>query len=89
MDPFVIVVLAGLAVAFAWLWMVGNANQRGTAQASLGLRCARQIIEQREALDAQDLAQMLEASNARRRQRGLPERDGDDVLSDLGSAPDR
>lgn len=70
MDPFAVVVLAGLAIVFGWLWLVGCANQRGRAQASLGLRSARQIVEEREALEAEDLAQLLEAHNVRRRGRG-------------------
>ena len=39
----------------------------------LGLRSARQISEEREELEAEDLAQMLEAHNERRRRRGEPE----------------
>ena len=49
--------------------MLGRANHnRGMEQ--FGLRSARQITEDRESLEAEDLAQMLEAHNARRRRRG-------------------
>lgn len=68
-DPFAIVLLAGLAALILWVWMLGRANQsRGMEQ--LGLRSARQITEDREELEAEDLAQMLEAHNSRRRRRG-------------------
>lgn len=45
----------------------------------LGLRSARAIVEDREALEAEDLAQLLEAHNARRRRRGRPEHSVEDV----------
>jgi hypothetical protein len=38
-----------------------------------GLRSARRITEEREELEAEDLAQMLEAHNERRRRRGESE----------------
>jgi hypothetical protein len=44
-----------------------------------GLRSARQITERREELEAEDLAQMLEAHNARRRRRG----EADMTVADL------
>ena len=53
----------------------------------LGLRTARQITEDREALEAEDLSQMLAAHNERRRRRGKPEVTVDElelqVASDL------
>jgi hypothetical protein len=68
-DPFAIVILVGLACLVLWVWLLGRSNQgRGLEQ--MGLRSARQITEDREALEAEDLAQMLEAQNARRRRRG-------------------
>jgi hypothetical protein len=70
-DPFAIVLLAGLAALILWVWLLGRANQ-GRGAEPLGLRSARDITEDREALDAEDLAQMLEAHNARRLRRGQP-----------------
>jgi hypothetical protein len=68
-DSFAIVLLAGLAALILWAWFLGRANQnRGMEQ--FGLRSARDITEDRESLEAEDLAQMLEAHNARRRRRG-------------------
>lgn len=71
-DPFAIVLLAGLAALVLWAWILGRANQRSGLE-SFGLRSARQIVEDREALEAEDLDQMLEAHNARRRRRGETE----------------
>ncbi len=72
MDPFAIVLLVGLACLVLWVWLLGRANHgRGLEQ--MGLRSAREITEDREALEAEDLAQMLEAHNARRRRRGEAE----------------
>lgn len=62
-------VLAGLVL---WVWILGRANQNRGME-PFGLRSARQITEDREALEAEDLTQMLEAHNARRRRRGEPD----------------
>jgi hypothetical protein len=53
--------------------------------APLGLRSAREIVADREALEAEDLAQLLEASNARRRRRGEPERTVEDLEFEITS----
>ena len=71
-DPFAIVLFAGLAVLVLWVWLLGRANHGGGME-QFGLRSARRITEDREALEAEDLAQMLEAHNARRRRRGEPD----------------
>lgn len=73
-----IVLFVGGAVVLGWLWLLGTANQGRTAQ--LGLRSARQIAEEREALAAEDLDQLLQAHNARRRARGLADETAEDVL---------
>lgn len=72
MDPFAIVLLAVLAILVLWVWILGRANH-GRSMEPFGLRSARQITEAREELEAEDLAQMLEAHNARRRRRGEDE----------------
>lgn len=61
-----IVALAGLVL---WVWILGR-HYPGSGLEQLGLRSARDIIETREALDAEDLQQMLDAHNVRRRARG-------------------
>jgi hypothetical protein len=68
-DPFALVLLVGLAILVIWVWILGRANQSRGIEL-FGLRSAREITEDREELEAEDLAQMLEAHNQRRRRRG-------------------
>jgi hypothetical protein len=72
-DPFALVLLAGLVALILWVWLLGK-YYPGSGLEQLGLRSARDITETREQLEAEDLEQMLAASNARRRARGEPER---------------
>ena len=69
MDPFALVLLGALAGLILWVWLLGK-YYPGSGMEQLGLRSAREITENREALDAEDLEQMLDAHNARRRRRG-------------------
>ncbi|MBV9309330.1 MAG: hypothetical protein JOZ73_00770 [Solirubrobacterales bacterium] len=69
MDPFALVLLGGLIALILWIWVLGK-YYPGSGLEQLGLRSAREISETREALDAEDLDQMLAAHNARRRARG-------------------
>jgi hypothetical protein len=71
-DPFALVLLAGLAALILWVWLLGK-YYPGNGLEQLGLRTAREISENREALEAEDLEQMLAAHNARRRARGESE----------------
>jgi hypothetical protein len=68
-DPFALVLLGALAALILWIWLLGK-HYPGSGLEQLGLRSAREIIETREALDAEDLEQMLAAHNARRQARG-------------------
>ncbi len=68
-DAFAIVLLGGLAALVLWIWLLGKYFP-GSGLEQLGLRSAREISEQREELEAEDLNQMLAAHNARRRARG-------------------
>jgi len=77
-DSFALVLIAGLAILVLWVWMLGRANQ-SRGMEPFGLRSARQIVEDREELEAEDLAQMLEAHNQRRRRRG----EADMTVADL------
>ena len=72
MDAFAIVLLGAIAALVLWVWLLGKYFP-GTGVEQLGLRSAREIIEDREALEAEDLSQMLAAHNERRRRRGKPE----------------
>ena len=67
------IVLLGSAGAVAIaVWLLGR-YYPGSGTEQLGLRSAREMTETREALEAEDLEQMLAAHNARRRARGESE----------------
>ena len=72
MDPFAVVILSGIAALILSVWLLGKFYP-GSGMEQIGLRSAREIYETREALEAEDLDQMLAAHNARRRARGEPE----------------
>jgi hypothetical protein len=71
-DAFAIVLLGAIAALVLWVWLLGKYFP-GTGVEQLGLRSAREIVEDRESLEAEDLSQMLAAHNERRRRRGKPE----------------
>jgi hypothetical protein len=91
-DAFAIVLLGALAALVLWIWILGK-YYPGSGLEQLGLRSARQITEDREELEAEDLNQMLAAHNERRRRRGEPEVTVADlerqVHSDLGEVQRR
>jgi hypothetical protein len=68
-DPFTAIVLGALAIIIVAVYLLGR-HYPGSGLEEIGLRSARQIMEKREALEAEDLEQMLEARNARLRARG-------------------
>lgn len=70
MDPFAAIILAGIAVIVVAMWLLGRFYP-GSGLEQVGLRSAREIIETREELEAEDVRQMLDAHNVRRRARGL------------------
>ena len=72
MDPFALVLLGGLVALILWIWLLGR-YYPGSGLEQLGLKSAREISERREALEAEDLDQMLAAHNERRRARGEAE----------------
>ncbi len=72
MDPFALVLLGALAALVVGIVLLGK-YYPGSGLEQLGMKSARQIVETREALEAEDLEQMLSAHNARRRARGEPE----------------
>lgn len=93
MIALLILVVGGLLAAGLWSWLAAHAGRHGAGPpggvsvrrpgarsgAPLGRRSAQTIIEEREALEAEDLAQMLAAHNAWRRRRGRPERTVEEV----------
>jgi hypothetical protein len=72
LDPFAIVIIGGIVAMVLWVVLVGKLSS-GSDYEQLGLRSGREITETREGLEAEDLEQMLEAANARRRARGRRE----------------
>lgn len=78
MDPFAAIIFGGIAVIVVSVWLVGRFYP-GSGLEQVGLRSAREIHETREALEAEDLQQMVAARNARRRARGLPEESATDL----------
>ena len=72
MDPFAVVLLVGLAALLLAVLLLGK-YYPGSGLEQIGLKSAREISESRETLDAEDLDQMLNAHNARRRAQGKTE----------------
>lgn len=77
-DPFTLVVVGGLAVLVLVFWLLGR-YYPGSGLEQLGLRSARELAERREALEAEDLDQMLAAHNERKRARGEAEVTAEEV----------
>jgi hypothetical protein len=86
-DPFTLVVVGGLAAVVLALWLLGR-YYPGSGLEQLGLRSARELAEQREALEAEDLDQMLSAHNARKRARGEPEVTAEEVEAEVARERD-
>src|SRR5947209_13276552 len=59
-----------LAGGILWVILVGKFSSRRGMEEALGWKSARDVVERREALDAEDVHQMIAARNARRRARG-------------------
>jgi hypothetical protein len=77
-DPFAVIVFGGIALIIVSVWLVGRFYP-GSGLEEVGLRSAREIHETREALEAEDLDQMLAARNARRLARGETEESAADI----------
>jgi hypothetical protein len=59
-----------LAGGLLWVILVGKFSSRRGMEDALGWKSAREVMERREALDAEDVNSMIAARNARRRARG-------------------
>jgi hypothetical protein len=77
-DPFAVIIFGGIAVVVVSVWLIGR-YYPGSGLEQVGLRSAREIMETREALEAEDLEQMLGAHNARRKARGEGELTAEDL----------
>jgi hypothetical protein len=87
-DPFTPVVVGGLAVLVLVFWLLGR-YYPGSGLEQLGLQSARELAQRREALDAEDLDQMLAAHNARKRARGEAEVSAEEVEAEVLRERDR
>lgn len=81
-DPFTVVVVGGLVALGVVFWLLGR-YYPGSGLEQIGQRSARELAERREALEAEDLDQMLAAHNARRRARGEAEVTAEEVEARL------
>ena len=84
-DAFVLVLVGGVVAVAAAVWLLGSFYP-GSGAEQVGLRSSREITEAREALEAEDLDQMLAAHNARRRARGEPALTIDELVRQVSSA---
>jgi hypothetical protein len=85
-DPFTALVVGAIAIIVVAVYLLGR-YYPGSGLEQVGLRSAREIMETREGLEAEDLEQMLAAHNARRRARGELEVSAEDM--ELRVAADR
>jgi hypothetical protein len=69
MDPFLLVMLGMVVALVLWVVIAGKLAP-GSGLEQIGWKSSREVVERREALDAEDVQQMIEARNARRRSRG-------------------
>lgn len=80
--------MVGLLVGLVLVLIVLGKKAPGSGLEQLGFKSAREVIERQEALDAEDVAQMVAARNARRRARGEPEESLQEVemrvMADMG-----
>ena len=72
------IVLVGLVGLVIFVVALGKVNE-GSSMAQFGLRSAQEITESKEAMESEDLEQMLAAHNARRRARGEHEVSVEDI----------
>lgn len=86
MDAFALVAIGGLLVLFLVFLAIGKWYP-GTGADVLDWKPTRSVETEVE-LELDDIDQMLEAQNERRRRRGLPDRTEDDVRADV-AAQDR
>lgn len=87
MDPFAVAIV-GLLVGLVLVLVVVGRKAPGSGVEQLGWKSAREVVERQEALDAEDVRQMVAARNARRRARGEPEETLQEVemrvMADIG-----
>jgi hypothetical protein len=77
--------MAGVLVALVLVLILVGRKTPGSGMEQLGWKSAREVIERREALDVEDVQQMLAARNARRRARGEREESLQEVEMQVAS----
>lgn len=83
MDPFTAIIL-GIVVLLVGSLVLLGLFYPGSGAEQLGWRTPRAQADQEAARDTEDLAQMLEAANARRRARGEPELTVEGLMEETG-----
>jgi len=81
-DSFVAIVLGSIALALAAFVVIGILNTPGSGSEQLGWKTTHEHDRTQAVREAEDLEQMLEAANARRRARGEQELTVDGLLED-------
>jgi len=82
MDAFLAIVLGSIGLALAAFVVIGILNTPGTGSEQLGWKTSHEYDRTHAVREAEDLEQLLEAANARRRARGEPELTVDGLLED-------
>lgn len=82
MDPFLAIVLGSIALALLAFVLLGIYTTPGSGSEQLGWRTSHEHDRTQAVREAEDLEQMLEAANARRRARGEQELTVDGLLED-------
>jgi|SRR3712207_4651685 len=83
MDPFALIVTGGLAAGVVVLLLIGRFYP-GTGAEVLDWKPTRSIETEIE-LELDDIDQMLEAQNERRRRTGRPERTEEDIRAEVAA----
>ncbi len=81
MDPFFVVIGGGVVILLGVMILLGL-TAPGSGSEQLGWKSPQQMAEQEAQRDSDDVAQMLEAANERRRARGEPELTVRQMISD-------
>jgi len=82
MDPFVAIVLGSIGLVLGAFIVIGILNTPGTGSEQLGWRTTHEYDRTQSVREAEDLEQMLEAANVRRRARGESELTIDGLMQD-------
>lgn len=82
MDPFLAIVLGSIALVLGAFVLLGIFTTPGTGSEQLGWKTTHEHDRTQAVREAEDLEQMLEAANARRRARGEHELTLDGLMDD-------